>query len=36
VAWALIIRGDVLEELAMGEELLLLLSAVGPLEPDGM
>src|SRR5262249_34897197 len=32
---ALVVGEDVLEELAMGEELLLLLVAVGPLEVDG-
>jgi hypothetical protein len=36
VVWALIILRDVLAELVMGEELLLLLVAVDPLEPDGM
>jgi hypothetical protein len=34
--WALISPRDVLDELAMGEKLLLLLLPVDPFEPDGM
>ena len=35
VVGALMLIEDVLEELVVGEELMLLI-AVGPLEPDGM
>jgi hypothetical protein len=36
VVWALIFVDDLLEEVVVGEELLLLLVPVDPFEPDGM
>src|SRR5260370_39535238 len=35
VVWPLVLIEDVLEELVAGEELLLLLVPVDPVEPDG-